>query len=180
MDDKTEGSAALDEQPDVSIEVAVLKEQLEAAKKEVEKQAALSRDHMDTAKRVQAEFENYKRRTQREREDMVKCANDRLLADMLTVVDDFERALASKCSPEELRAGITKIHDNLSSLLEDYGLREIPSDGKFDPQYHEAFAVGEGEEGMILEVYQKGYFLGPKVLRYSKVKVAKKEGDNNG
>jgi molecular chaperone GrpE len=60
------------------------------------------------------------------------------------------------------------------------GLKEIPSNGRFDPTIHEALAVGEGEDGTILEVFQKGYYLGDKVLRCSKVMVAKRTGDNNG
>ncbi|MBM4389264.1 MAG: nucleotide exchange factor GrpE, partial [Deltaproteobacteria bacterium] len=77
------------------------------------------------------------------------------------------------------RAGLRSIHDNLLSLLKSYGLREIPSNGAFDPEYHEVLSTGEGEDGEIIEVYQKGYFLGPKVLRHSKVKVAKKRGDDD-
>jgi len=165
---------------DLESQLSALRDQLQAETRERERQVALATDYLNAARRVQAEFENYKKRNQREREELVKCANQRLLADLLLVVDDFERALASPCSEEELRAGITQIHDNLIALLMDYGLREIPSDGRFDPSVHEAFAVGEGEDGMILEVFQKGYYLGDKVLRCSKVKVAKSAGGNNG
>jgi molecular chaperone GrpE len=75
---------------------------------------------------------------------------------------------------------VTKIRDNMAALLREHGLREIPSDGMFGPTVHEAFAVGEGEDGTILEVFQKGYYLGDKVLRCAKVKVAKSTGENNG
>jgi molecular chaperone GrpE len=161
-------------------QLASLREQLQAETKEKDRQAALAAEYLGIAKRAQAEFENYKRRTQKEREELVKVANHQLLGEILLVFDDFERALAAKCSEEELRAGVSKIRDNMAALLRDHGLREIPSDGKFDPSVHEAFAVGEGEDGMILEVFQKGYYLGNKVLRCSKVKVAKSTGDNNG
>jgi len=167
------GAASPEEQ------LASLSEQLQAEMKEKDRQAALAAEYLGIAKRTQAYFENYKRRTQKEREELIKVANHQLLGELLLVFDDFERALASKCSEEELRAGITKIHDNMAALLRDHGLREIPSDGKFDPSVHEAFAVGEGEDGKILEVFQKGYYLGDKVLRCSKVKVAKSTGDNN-
>lgn len=168
------GTADLEEQ------LASLREQLRVETKEKERQAALAAEYLGIAKRAQADFENYKRRTQKEREDLVKVANHRLLEQLLLVFDDFERALAAKCSEEELRAGVIKIRDNMAALLRDHGLREIPADGKFDPAVHEAFAVGEGEDGTILEVFQKGYYLGDKVLRCSKVKVAKSIGDNNG
>lgn len=174
-----DGSEQTEVVPEVSEETASLKGRLESERKEKDKQVALAEDYLNTARRVQAEFENYKKRTLREREDIVKCANEGLLADLLPVLDDFERALAAQCSEGELRDGITKIHDNLAALLKDYGVKEIPSE-RFDPSVHEAFAVGDGEDGKILEVYQKGYFLGNKVLRCSKVKVAKNTGDNNG
>ncbi|WP_019178757.1 nucleotide exchange factor GrpE [Methanomassiliicoccus luminyensis] len=165
--------------PEVSEEIASLKGQLDSLKKERDKQAALAEDYLNTARRVQAEFENYKKRTLREREEIVKAANEKLLADLLPVFDDFERALAAQCSEKELKDGIIKIHENIAALLREYEVKEIPSE-RFDPSVHEAFALGEGEDGKILEVYQKGYFLGNKVLRCSKVKVAKNTGDNNG
>ncbi len=180
--EKAEGSGQDRETADSDLEnqLSVLRDQLQAERKQNEKLAALVADYLDAARRIQAEFENYKKRSLREREETIKCANHKLLSDLLLVMDDFERAVTAKCSEDELRSGITKIHDNLSSLLKDYGLREIPSDGKFDPSVHEAFAVGEGEDGKILETYQKGYYLGDKVLRCSKVKVAKSTGGNNG
>jgi molecular chaperone GrpE len=168
------GAASPEEQ------LAALREQLLAETEEKERQAALAAEYLGTAKRVQADFENFKRRTQREREELVKLANHRLLEQLLLVFDDLERALAAKCSDEELRRGVSRIRDNMAALMKDHGLREIPSDGRFDPSVHEALAVGEGEDGMILEVFQKGYYLGDRVLRCSKVKVAKSTGDNNG
>ncbi len=180
--EKAEGSGLDSDKADTDLEgqLSALRDELQAERKQNDKLAAMAADYLDAARRVQAEFENYKRRSLREREDTIKCANHKLLSDLLLVVDDFERAVNARCSEEELRSGITRIHDNLSSLLKDYGLRAIPSDGKFDPSVHEAFAVGEGEDGQILETYQKGYFLGDKVLRCSKVKVAKSTGGNNG
>ena len=170
------GNGAVD--PDQQL--SSLQEELQSERNEKERQAKLAAEYLDIAKRVQAEFDNYKRRTQREREDIVKYANQRLLSDLLTVFDDLERALASHCSEDELREGVHKIRDNLAVLMADSGLREIPSEGKFDPSVHEALAVGEGEDDNILEVFQKGYYLGDKVLRCSKVMVAKRKGDNNG
>jgi molecular chaperone GrpE len=168
------GAASPEEQ------IAALREQLLTETEEKERQAALAAEYLGVAKRVQADFENFKRRTQREREELVKLANHRLLEQLLLVFDDLERALAAKCSEEELRRGVSRIRDNMAVLMKDHGLREIPSDGRFDPSVHEALAVGEGEDGMILEVFQKGYYLGDRVLRCSKVKVAKSTGDNNG
>jgi len=162
-------------------EISKLKQEIAEIRKELENQVTLTKEYLDAAKRIQAEFDNHKKRTQREREEFVKISNERLIYELLPMLDDLERALSVSCSSEELRMGIGQVHSNLVSLLKGYGLREIPSEGKFDPQYHEALCTGDGDEGDILEVYQKGYFLGPRVLRHSKVKVAKQseEGESN-
>ncbi len=156
-----------------------LEKAVEEARKELDRQTLMAKEYLEAAKRIQADFDNHKKRIQREWEEYVKLANEKLVLDLLPTIDDFERALEADCSPEELRTGLRSIHDNLLSLLKSYGLREIPSNGMFDPEYHEVLSTGEGEDGEILEVYQKGYFLGPKVLRHSKVKVAKKRGDDD-
>lgn len=151
-------------------EMTRLKAELEEAKAQAER-------NLDLAKRIQADFDNYRKRAQREKEEQIKAANDRLLYDLLGFLDDFERALASKATPEELRQGVESVHANLRSLLQSKGLVETPCDN-FDPALHEALCVGEGEEGKVLEVYQKGYCLGPRVVRYAKVKVG--SGNNRG
>ena len=148
---------------------------------ETEEAKAQAERNLDLAKRIQADFDNYKKRAQRDKEEQIKAANDRLLYDMLGFLDDFERALASKATPEEFRRGVESIHANLRSLLQSKGLMETPCE-HFDPALHEALCVGEGEEGKVLEVYQKGYCLGPRVVRYAKVKVGsgEKRGESNG
>lgn len=177
--DKEDSTVDSGEASDLTEETGLLKARLEAESAELAKQKALAQDYLDTARRVQAEFENYKKRMAKEREDLLRCANERLLVDLLTIHDDLQRALDANCTAEELRAGVSKIHTNLAAFLRENGVREIPADGKFDPACHEALAAGEGEDGMILEVYQKGFFLGTRVLRTSKVKVAR-SSENNG
>jgi molecular chaperone GrpE len=152
-----------------------LEAQLESVKEELSRQTALAQDYLDTARRVKAEFENYKKRVAKEKEQIISCANERLLCDLLIIYDDLQRALEAECGADELREGVSKIHANMTALLQENGVREIPVDGKFDPSCQEALATGEGDDGRILEVYQKGYFLGNKVLRTSKVKVARSE-----
>ncbi|NLI73296.1 MAG: nucleotide exchange factor GrpE [Euryarchaeota archaeon] len=156
-------------------EIELLKAQLESIKEELSKKTALADDYLDTARRVQAEFENYKKRVAKEREQIISCANERLLCDLLIIYDDLQRALDTNCETDELREGVSKIYTNLTNFLEENGVREIPADGVFDPSCQEALATGEGEDGRILEVYQKGYFLGSRVLRTSKVKVARRK-----
>ncbi|TFG57025.1 MAG: nucleotide exchange factor GrpE [Methanomassiliicoccus sp.] len=154
------------------------KERLQA---EVGEAKALAERNLDLAKRIQAEFDNYMKRTQREKDERVKAANDKLLYDLLGFLDDFERALASKGTPEEFRCGVESVYINLRSLLQSKGLIETSCE-TFDPGKHEALCVGEGEEGKVLEVYQKGYYLGPRVIRYAKVKVGKcsDRGESDG
>jgi len=151
-----------------------LKAEVEELKAMLEEQRSLADRYLDTAKRIQAEFDNYKKRMQKEREEMVQSANERLICDLLNIIDDFERAVESSCDMEELREGVRRIHCNLMGMLQQYGLKEIPAEGKFNPDYHEALSTGEGDDGQILKVYQKGYLLGNRVLRCSKVEVAKR------
>ena len=152
-------------------------DEMSRLKAELEEANAQADRNLDLAKRIQADFDNYKKRAQREKEEQIKAANDRLLYELLGFLDDFERALAAKAAPEEFRRGVESIHANLRSLLQSKGLVETPCE-RFDPALHEALCVGEGEEGKVLEVYQKGYCLGPRVVRYAKVKVG--SGNNRG
>lgn len=147
-------------------------DEVESLRTELKEAKALADRNLDLAKRIQADFDNYKKRAQRDREEQLKAANDRLLFELLGFLDDFERALCSKGTPEEFRQGVESIHANLLSMLQSKGLVETPCD-TFDPALHEALCVGEGDEGKVLEVYQKGYCLGPRVIRYAKVKVGR-------
>ena len=91
------------------------------------------------------------------------------------MVDDLDRALGYVDEETDFVVGIRGVRTNLMKVLESNGLKEIPADGDFDPNYHEALCVVEGDEdGKVAEVFQKGYTLNGKVLRYSKVKVTKK------
>lgn len=160
-------------------ELEQLKSELDLQKIENKKLMDLADTYLDSARRIKAEFENYQKRTAREKEETTLHATGKVVSDMLPLLDDLERALSVQCSLDEFKEGISKIYLNMLAVFKEYGLKEIPAE-IFDPTYHEAFSVGEGEDGKILEVYQKGYLLGPKVLRCSKVKVAKETGENNG
>jgi molecular chaperone GrpE len=153
-------------------ELAELRKELDDTRRALNTEIARGREVLDLAKRIQADFDNYKKRAVREREDIVRAANDKLVLELLSTLDDLDRATETDWDEAQLRAGIGQIRSNFLSLLKGLGLREIPNE-TFDPQFHEAFSVGEGEEGAVIEVYQKGYCLGPRVLRHSKVKVGK-------
>ena len=161
------------------VQIEELRQQAADLRDALDKQMAQTREYLDAARRITAEFDNYRKRAAKDRDEIIKSSNDKLIAELLTVYDDLERALACNATVEEFRKGVNQIHLNLGVLLKSYGLKEIPANDKFDPSYHEALSVGEGEEGKILEVYQKGYCLGPRVLRHSKVKVGIKPETTN-
>ncbi|MCK4549656.1 MAG: nucleotide exchange factor GrpE [Candidatus Krumholzibacteria bacterium] len=142
---------------------------------ETEKIVVLKEDRL---MRLAAEFENYKKRTSREWDLLKNQANAGLLAEILGVLDDLDRAFEhSGDSFEHFKGGIVLIHSSLLDLLKRNGLSEIESAGKpFDPQYHEAVAEMHSENiesGFVAEVVLKGYLLNDQVIRPAKVVVSK-------
>ena len=133
-------------------------------------------EYLDMARRVQADFDNYRRRTQKDNEEFRAFATAGLINELLTIVDDFDRALSVADGSEDFINGVKGIRSNLMKLLESKGVKEIDASGKFDPNFHEALCAVEADEaGMVAEVFQKGYLLNGKVLRFAKVKVTKKK-----
>ena len=127
--------------------------------------------------RLAADFDNYRKRVAREQVEWTSRANERLLNELLPVLDDLERALEAAAEHEEakLEEGVRLVHRSLLGLVERHGLSEIETEGAFDPHVHEALLAQprEGaEEGSVLQVLQKGYRLGDKVLRPARVIVA--------
>jgi molecular chaperone GrpE len=133
----------------------------------------------DRLQRLAAEFDNFRKRAAREQGEVVTRANERLVKELLPVLDDLGRALEAAAEHEEgkLEEGVRLVHRSLGSLLEREGLAEIETDGRFDPHVHEALLMqpSELEEGSILEVIQKGYRLGQRVLRPARVVVSAEE-----
>lgn len=130
-------------------------------------------------KRLQAEFENFKKRSQKETAERSRSGAEALMYDLLAVLDTYDKAfdeVERSDDPETLRKGFKGIHRQLMQILQRQGLREVRTDGRFDPFEHEAIMREERddiEEGRVLEVYQKGYLMGPRVIRTAKVKVSK-------
>jgi len=179
MEKETEETISEEQEPPVEEgeleeRISQLDSRAEELEGELDAERERSQEYLDTAKRVQADFDNFRKRQEKVRDEMVEFANERLIFELLTIMDDFERALDARDSEEEFREGVRRIHTSMISMLSSHGLREIPMTESFDPDLHEALCVEEGEIGRILEVYQKGYFLGNKVLRHSKVKVGKR------
>ena len=131
----------------------------------------------DSLKRLAAEFENYKKRVDKERIEFVKYAHAEVIARILPVLDSFELALKNTTNTEKLIEGVKMIYAQLYSVLEAEGLKPIKATGeKFDPYKHEVLMKEESDkpEGTVLEEFQKGYILNDKVLRFSKVKISGK------
>ena len=131
---------------------------------------------VDRWKRTAADFDNFRKRVAREREELVTLANERLVKELLPILDDLERALVAAAEHEEARLedGVRLVHRALESLLERNGVKEIDTAGAFDPHVHEALLAqpSEADEGSVIDVVQKGYTLGDRVVRPARVVVA--------
>jgi len=134
-------------------------------------------EYLGLLQRVQADFENYRKRAAREQERLVAHAHERLVRELLPVLDGLESALEAAERHEEatLVEGVRLVEQALRSALVKEGLAEIPTDGQFDPHVHEALLTQPSEHaepGSVLEVVQRGYRLGDKVVRPARVIVA--------
>ena len=132
----------------------------------------------DKYMRLQAEFDNYRKRTLREKMDLVASGGADVIKSMLTVLDDMHRAVAASDKSDDiasLREGEKLVLQKFEEALRQKNVTEIEAlDKEFNPDFHEAvarFAAGEEKKGLIIDVVQRGYMLGDKVLRYAKVVV---------
>ncbi len=149
-------------------------------KKELENKNEEIKKLNDSYLRLQADFVNYKKRVEKDKISTIAYANEDLVSGLLPIIDNFERAIdAVEDKEDSFFQGMEMIYDQLIKFLADNGLEKIEALGKqFDPNYHHAAFMEESEdveEGVILEVYQKGYKLKDKVIRPSMVKVAKQK-----
>ncbi len=132
--------------------------------------------------RLFAEFDNMRKRNERERAALIKYAHEEVIIEMLGFLEDFERTIAAAKANQSdngnLLKGMEMVYGRMQQLLKKYDVREIEAMGKkFDHACHEALMSAESDEyedGMVLEVFQKGYMLGERVVRTAKVKVSKK------
>jgi molecular chaperone GrpE len=132
--------------------------------------------YLNDLQRLAADFENYRKRVARDQERLVARAHERLVNELLPVLDDLERALEAAAEHEEakLEEGVRLVHRNLAEALAREGLVEIETNGRFDPHVHEALLSqpSDAEEGSVIDVVQKGYRLGDHVLRPARVVIA--------
>lgn len=139
--------------------------------------AAERDEYLALAQRVQADFENYRKRAVREQERLVAHAHERLVRELLPILDDLERALeaAERHEEAQLVEGVKLVEQALRRALTKEGLAEIETEGAFDPHVHEALLTQPGDgadSGTVLEVVQRGYRVGDRVVRPAKVIVA--------
>ena len=126
---------------------------------------------------LQADFENYRKRAEKDNAEFKKYATKQLIVDLLPVLDNFELALKSIND-----AGVKMIYAQLFDIMEKHGLKQINPEGKFDPKLHEALLQEESEkeQNTILEVLQKGYIVGDTIVRPARVKIARKNHGSAG
>ncbi|MBA7624775.1 Protein GrpE [subsurface metagenome] len=156
-----------------------VKEELSETKKIVQEKDNLSKEYLKHLERLQADFENYKKRQEKKKKEFIEFANEELLDDLLSVVDNLERALDSTENEKNAKAikeGINNTLKGFYNILKKEGVMPMKSVGhRFDPYRHEAVMKIETDkhsEDMVTEEFQKGYYIKSKVLRPAMVKVA--------
>lgn len=167
---ETEGKEEVNDQ----VQTEETQEQVEETKGNAEQD-----DFKDRYLRLYAEFENFRKRTNKEKLDIISTANAGIMKELLPVLDDFERAIKNNESVddvESIKEGFNLIFHKLSQLLTTNGLKSMDTDGvTFDSELHEAIAnipaPSEELKGKVVDVVEKGYYLNEKVVRYAKVVV---------
>ena len=162
-DDRLEAEAA-EEAPEVDVDETV----------DVESIARERDEYLDALQRLKAEFDNYRKRVARDQQELAARAHERLVRELVPVLDDLERALAHEGNLED---GIRLIHRQLDEALTKEGLVEVETTGMFDPHTQEALLAQPSDEaeGTVIEVLQKGYLLGDRVVRPARVVISSGE-----
>ena len=170
-DDNTEDTSAnTDNSAEEKTTELTVEEQLEAAKKEIEQ-------YKDKYLRAVAEFDNYRKRTLKEKAELLLNGSEKAVCAFLPILDDFERAIADKTEDvNAIKEGLHIIFNKFNKTLESLGVRKIETEGKdFDVDFHEAVAMvpgmGDDKKGKVIDCVQTGYQLNDKVIRHAKVAV---------
>ncbi|MFL5964094.1 MAG: nucleotide exchange factor GrpE [Gaiellaceae bacterium] len=133
-------------------------------------------EYLDALQRLKAEFDNYRKRVARDQHELAARAHERLVKELVPILDDLERALEAAAQHEEaqLEEGVRLVHRSLGDLLAREGLTEVDTAGRFDPHTQEALLSqpSDEEEGSVIQVLQKGYSLGDRVLRPARVVIS--------
>ena len=139
-----------------------------------------AKDNLDQLLRLKADFENTKKRLEREKQDSIRFANEKLILEILPIVDNLDRAMASISEghdPEKVKQGLKLAQEELHKVLNLHGVKTVEALGKpFDPQWHEAVATvdaGGSKDGTVVDEVQRGYELNGRLIRPSRVRIAK-------
>jgi molecular chaperone GrpE len=154
-------------------------EKLKQLEEELAEKTKLAEDRLNQIRYLHADFDNYRKNFEREKEAIVKLANENLIKELLVILDEFELAINSMGS-EKNKEGLSMLYRNFCRVLEKHGLKQIKALGeKFDPSLHEALMKepSEREDGIILREIQKGFMLNSKVIRPSRVIISEKIND---
>ena len=157
------------------------KERIQELKKQLEEKNKLAEDRLNQLKYLQADFDNYRKNFEKEKGNIIRLANEKIMKELLVILDDLGRALKENSSNK----GLSLLCSNFFKILLNNGLKEIECLGKkFDPNFHEVLSKEQSnnEEVIILEEFQKGFILNSKVIRPSQVKISEKilEENKNG
>jgi molecular chaperone GrpE len=156
--------------------VGELEQQLGELGPRAEEAEAKRDEYLADLQRLAADFDNYRKRVARDQEGLVARAHERLVKELIPVLDDLERALEAAAEHEEakLEEGVRLVHRALAAALAREGLAEIEANGRFDPHVHEALLSqpSDADEGTVIDVLQKGYRLGDRVIRPARVVIA--------
>ncbi len=175
---ENDGAEEMDSIDELPVPKPLTPEQLE----DLKEKASKAEEYWDRLLRQTADFENFKKRAAREKQDAIKFANESLLKNLIPIIDNFEMALGAatgeNINVESLKQGIGMVHSMLKKSLAESGLEEIDATGQtFDPTFHEAVSqkeTTEVPEGQVVQQMRKGYKFRDRLLRPASVVVAKK------
>lgn len=153
---------------------------------EMEESGRLASEYLDHLQRLQAEFDNYKKRVDREKAELIEYASAELVSELIDIMENLERGVASAKGSDDIDSivkGMEMVSTQLKDILGSRGLKPIEAVGKkFDPHYHEAMMMTPTDEypyNTVIEEFQQGYMIKDKVIRYSKVRVSVNENNSN-
>jgi molecular chaperone GrpE len=151
----------------------------------LEESDRLALEYLDHLQRLQAEFDNYKKRVDREKKELIEYANAELVSELIDIMENLERGVASAKGSDDIDSivkGMDMVSNQLMDILGSRGLKPIEAVGKkFDPHYHEAMMMTPTDEypyNTVIEEFQQGYMIKDKVIRYSRVRVSVNENNN--
>lgn len=153
---------------------------------EMEESGRLVSEYLDHLQRLQAEFDNYKKRVDREKAELIEYASAELVSELIDIMENLQRGVASAKGSDDIDSivkGMEMVSTQLKDILGSRGLKPIEAVGKkFDPHYHEAMMMTPTDEypyNTVIEEFQQGYMIKDKVIRYSKVRVSVNENNSN-